>query len=710
MGSNLQWVFELSDKMSGPAKKIASNLRTTQRVIDAMNRTPLHLTEAANKRSLSSRAFSGIVNTAGSLFGAKGAQAVLGTANALVKADSALGMVGTSLGAVVGGGALAATAALAAVGGMAVYAGMKLSSMAIDYGMAGAQFVIQSASFREDSLLGLQAMLKSKEAAATIYKKAVKLASVTPFNTKEVIGMTQSLIGGGFKPEELTRVMTAVGDMAAARGMNKELIGRLNLAMSQIRAKGKLQGNEVMQLMEAGLNKGVLNQKIGAMMGGKTSAQIEKLQEAGKISSQVAIEAILQTIEEGYGGTMDLQSGGMTGLLSTLGSRPFEFVDKAMSGSGGLDSFMRSVKFITKTLTDIFDPETIRGGRIVRILDTIGWAFADIFPSGNKVVGVLDKIIDAVEKLMPDVKSLARELGDGLNKLFPEDSSGIETFGRAIITTLRMVTAVADGFATGMMATLGAAFAPLDGDPQANIEKMRAGFEKIGKTLGEMVGHITSFITGVADAAAKVAAFMDKFKLNDTEEAKYQEGDIGAKIADWMTKKDEKTGQTGMGDWWDAVSRWNAGAEANPGAEQGKAVADGYVQAIVNAAPVAYAAGATLASSTAQGLADRNQSQSPSRVFAQQGMWATEGYLEGMATPDLDGAIRNTFAMPSGGFGGGSFGGSPVTIGSISVSAPLSLSGADTETAGAAQDAVARLLPTALADALEQVAAEWGLA
>lgn len=660
--------------MSGPAKNIARNLRMVENVTKAINKTPLHMTSAMNKRSFGSTMFREMVAGAGAFFGPKGARGVLGTAGALVKADAALNKVGMSLGGVVMGGAAAATGAIAAIAGTAAYASVKLSSMAIDYGTAGAKFVLQTTAFREDTLLGLQAMLKSKEAASKIYNQAVKFAAVTPFDTKEVIGMGQSLIGMGFKPEELKRVMTAVGDMAAAKGMNKEIIGRLSLAMGQIRAKGRLQGDEAMQLMEAGLNQGQLYEEIGKMMGGKTTDAVRKLQEQGKINSNIAIEAILRTAEKGFGGTMDLKSGGMSGLLSTLQSRPFDLVDRATGDNSGIAVFSEKVKGVVKSLAETLDPDSAVGRRITLLMGKIGLAFAKIVPSGNDVATVVEKIVKGIEKLMPDIEKLATEFGGTLDKLLPKDEKGIEGFGRTIINVLRMVNAFVSGFVTGISTHLGLAFAAFGGDGQTDVESMRKGFENMGKVVGDLAGRLVTSLTTIAQMVEGVTKLVDKFNELTTFKV-----NIG-------------------------------GEQLNIGTTAGGGVVEGFVNMLTGGYYRAYEAAGMLGQAAQAGLAYVNQSHSPSKVFEQHGRWATEGYLQGMGIPDVDAAMRQTFAIPSGGLGGGAIGGSQMSIGNVNVSAPLHLSGADTETAKAAQDAVARLLPDAVAHAFEQIAAEMGVA
>jgi hypothetical protein len=348
-----------------------------------------------------------------------------------------------------------------------------------------------------------------------------------------------------------------------------------------------------------------------------------------------------------------------------------------MRDSGGASSFYESTKAITKTITEMLDPDSASGSRIVLVIGKIGQAFKGIIPSGEDVANLIEKIVKAAENLMPDISKLAGEIGGGLKKMFPSDSSSIEGFGRTIITMLRMVNAFVDGFVSSMADALGGAFG---GEQQSNAESMRLKFESMGKALGNIVAFLGKASGFILEMTANVSELWDK--LDFSPGGFNKGGERGDLIAEAALK--------------------------DTGTTQGTAVADGFIGSIMNRIGDAFNAGKALGLGTKDGLATTIQAHSPSRLFAQYGAWSTEGYIEGMAAPDLNGAIRQTFSIPSGGFGAGSFGGSPVTVGSISVSAPLSLSGADTETAQAAQNAVERLLPDALATALEQVAAQWG--
>jgi hypothetical protein len=103
--------------------------------------------------------------------------------------------------------------------------------------------------------------------------------------------------------------------------------------------------------------------------------------------------------------------------------------------------------------------------------------------------------------------------------------------------------------------------------------------------------------------------------------------------------------------------------------------------------------------------------RSPSKVFAGLGEMTMAGYVKGLEAVDVNAGFQQALALPAPGFASGMLqGGNQVNVSTLQVSAPVHVAGGDAETKEAAERAVERLLPSALADALEQFAQEMALA
>jgi len=110
------------------------------------------------------------------------------------------------------------------------------------------------------------------------------------------------------------RLTQALIDFASGSGADAFQMDRIALALGQIKARGKLAGQEVRQLTEAGLSVyPILSEAFG-----KSTAEIIAMQEKGLIPADQAIQAIVKSIEEDFGGAALRQSTSFAGLVSTL--------------------------------------------------------------------------------------------------------------------------------------------------------------------------------------------------------------------------------------------------------------------------------------------------------------------------------------------------------------------------------------------------------
>jgi hypothetical protein len=108
---------------------------------------------------------------------------------------------------------------------------------------------------------------------------------------------------------------------------------------------------------------------------------------------------------------MEQMSGTMPGLLSTLQSRPFEFL-MDLDKSEGFQSFKKALK----NLVDVLDPETPAGKRIKKNAeDLFNRIFGGIFKRFEDPGAVEKWVADMMagfEKLIPRVGELATKIGD----------------------------------------------------------------------------------------------------------------------------------------------------------------------------------------------------------------------------------------------------------------------------------------------------------
>jgi tape measure domain-containing protein len=154
------------------------------------------------------------------------------------------------------------------------------------------------------------AALKAEQLLEWVQELAIK----SPFTSEGVADAFRMAMAYGFTAEEAQRLTQALIDFAAGSGATEDSMSRIALALGQIEAKGKLSGQEVLQLVNAGL----AVDQILADAFGKSTAEIVKMREEGLIPANEAIEAITVYLETNFAGAAEKQSLTWAGLLATF--------------------------------------------------------------------------------------------------------------------------------------------------------------------------------------------------------------------------------------------------------------------------------------------------------------------------------------------------------------------------------------------------------
>jgi tape measure domain-containing protein len=204
-------------------------------------------------------------------------------------------------------------------GFIAAYGGKKLWEM-----------LIGSNAEMEQYTTSLEVMLGSTEKASAMIEKMRDFAAKTPLTLENVISGGSLLISYGVDESNLIDTMTKLGDLASG---NAEKMDRITLAYGQMLAKGKVTGEELRQMTEAGVPlQTALAESIGV-----TGEEFFKMVSAGKVGIDDLNKAItgLTTGNGKFAGMMEKQSQTMQGMLSTLQDNLSEFMRKMGEGAFG---------------------------------------------------------------------------------------------------------------------------------------------------------------------------------------------------------------------------------------------------------------------------------------------------------------------------------------------------------------------------------------
>jgi tape measure domain-containing protein len=165
----------------------------------------------------------------------------------------------------------------------------------------------------ESQARSLEVLTGSAKQAGQIIKELQTFANVTPFESTELIDTAKRLNAFGVESSRVVEVTKRLGDVAGATGSN---IGELATAYGQVVAKGRLQGEELLQFQERGV---ALQQELQKMYG-LSGQELQKALSSGRISAEAVEVAIKRLTTAGgkYANGAIAQSDTLKGKLSTL--------------------------------------------------------------------------------------------------------------------------------------------------------------------------------------------------------------------------------------------------------------------------------------------------------------------------------------------------------------------------------------------------------
>lgn len=323
--------------------------------------------------------------------------------------------------------------------------------------------------------------------AQGLLKWTQQLAILSPFTQDEVAQAFRMAEAYGFNGEEAQRMTSALIDYASAAGMTGDVMSQVALALGQIQAKGKLAGQEVLQLVNAGIPV----DQILAKAFNKTTAEIVEMREKGLIPADQAINAIVSSLETDFGGAAERASGSFAGLKSSLEDLKSVGLREFFAGTA------EAIKPIMAELVDSFSKgdlqSTIRsagdafGGFIADAIDgareLIGW-WGDLDESTRTLIltfGTLILLRGPIFGLFADITAGAR----GLLGIIPAVTGGIKAIQTGIAAWqagMTLTTALGAAGLSPFIIALGAgavAAVPFT----AAIYGMNKGHEALNKSI-----------------------------------------------------------------------------------------------------------------------------------------------------------------------------------------------------------------------------------
>lgn len=260
-------------------------------------------------------------------------------------------------------------------GVMAGFGVAGISSAASQAGQALGDFIADSVKLameRQRISAAMEAMLGSEEAAQKLTKAMIQLDRQSMLTYGTISKGAQTLLGFGVAQEMVMPSLQALSKISLG---NEQRFQSLSLAFGQVAASGKLAGQEILQMVNAGFNP---LQEI-ARVTGKTVAQLKADVEAGRVSFLQVAEAILTATEAG--GRFEKISEKMlktpAGMLAKLQS-DFELIkadlgERLMPSMIAMFESIKDNEFVMETLAT----------NIANLFDTFGFVLSMIQDAKN---------------------------------------------------------------------------------------------------------------------------------------------------------------------------------------------------------------------------------------------------------------------------------------------------------------------------------------
>lgn len=165
----------------------------------------------------------------------------------------------------------------------------------------------------ENLSISFETLLGGKDKATQFFGELREYAVNTPLMLNNLAGGAQTMLGFNMEAEKVIPTLKQIGDISMG---DRDRFNSLVLAFSQMSATGKLMGQDLLQMINAGFNPlAIISEKTGKSIG-----QLKDEMSAGAISSEMVAQAFADATAEGgkFHGMLDKQSKGLKGQISNL--------------------------------------------------------------------------------------------------------------------------------------------------------------------------------------------------------------------------------------------------------------------------------------------------------------------------------------------------------------------------------------------------------
>lgn len=314
-----------------------------------------------------------------------------------------------------------------------------------------------------------EVMTGSAEKAAEVVERLKKIGAETPFELPELADATQLLMNYGFTADEAIDRMMMLGDISQG---SADKMQRIATAYGQMSSAGKVQLEDIKQMIEAGFNP---LQEISESTGESMESLYERISD-GSLAVEEITESMQRATSEGgkYFQSMEKQSQTLNGLISTLKDNAQQLLGEVVqpiSDSIRTELLPAAIDTVDE-LSNAFKANGLEG-----LVKEVGDALSDAVTGvAQAAPDMIDAAVDVIEGFIDGIKKnknkllraggeIATSLANGIADLLPKEIS------RPI---KKAIDAISDSFKSG-------------------------GLRKAVDSFGKVLEKLSAFIGGIAE-------------------------------------------------------------------------------------------------------------------------------------------------------------------------------------------------------------------
>lgn len=326
----------------------------------------------------------------------------------------------------------------------------------------------------EQAQAKLKGLGHSAQSVSTIMDNALASVKGTAFGLEEAASVAASSVAAGIRPgKELEKTLKLVADASTIAGRD---MGSMGTIFNKVIAQGKVQGDELMQLSEAGIPAlALLSRRLG-----KTTTEVSGMIKKGQIDAKTFMDAIgkgmpgaaLAAGQTTQGAFKNM--GAAAGRLGATLAGPF--YHQARDAFSGMTELLDSMDATAQPVMKRFEGY-IRGTMVPALRSmapeaktafaALGESLSSVVSAGqldqakNSAVTVLTGMRDAAIALAPPLLRLvtvAAQVGAAISvdtwKIFADVLNGTAEVAEHVVAPITSVVAKLTGAAPGLMQTV----------------------------------------------------------------------------------------------------------------------------------------------------------------------------------------------------------------------------------------------------------------